>query len=173
MLIDRCITNSLMYLSPRQRYLILFMLILRRGRLKLNEVVAECLRLGLKCKSIEKYLLELVNKGDIVFDGEKYVLNECLQHYANTLYDLIEDLRRLEEQVMLGNMDTAYVVSRILTIPAILITLASSEEVDEYSKSIYAFITILQLELFTTLSKVNKNFREMIKSIESALSSTD
>lgn len=173
MLIDKCITNSLMYLSPRKRYLILFMLILRRGKLKLNEVIAECLRLGLKCKSIEKYLLELVNKGDIVFDGEKYVLNEYLQHYANTLYDLIEDLRHLEEQVMLGSIDIAYIISRTLTTPAILITLASGEEVDEYSKSIYVFITVLQLELFTTLSKVNKNFREMVKSIENTLSSTN
>lgn len=169
-LVDRCIIHALRYLSPPRRYLILLLLILRKGKLKLNEIYAECSRLGIDCNNLEKHLTKMVEKEEIVFDGEAYSLNSVLAHYADTLYDLISDLRELEERVYRRDVDLAYIISRTLTLPAILVTLASSgEDVDKYSKLVYVFYSAIQLELFTLLSRYNSVFRELMKSIEQTL----
>lgn len=171
MLIDKCIARALRYFSPPIRYLVLLLLTLRRGRLKIEEIYVECSRLGVNCSNLEKYLVRMIEKEEIVFDGETYSLSNVLAPYADTLYDLISDLRELEEHVYRGDVNLAYVISHILTLPAILVTLTSNEgSVDKYSKLIYMFYSAVQLELFTLLSGHNNVFREAVKSIEQSLS---
>ncbi len=161
--------RALRGLSTSRRYLIVILAALRRGEQKLSEIASYCMVLGIPCTKIDKYLDYYAAKGLIVKREEKYRLTEEGQYYADLLYDLLLDSKDLVERVISGDVDLNYIVSRTMTLPAMLVTIISEGSMNIYVKAVYSFISLLQLEVFNTLSRVSVEFQNVIKTIDKLL----
>ncbi len=164
-----CIRKALKGLATNRRYLVIILTALRTGEQNLSEITLHCLNLGVTCTRIKEYLDKYVVKGLVIKTEEKYKLTEEGQYYADLLYDLLLDLRDLVERVISGSIDLNYIVSRTMTIPAMLITITSESSVNIYFRTIYSFVSLLQLEVFNMLTRISVEFRNIIKTIDKLL----
>ncbi len=164
-----CLRRALKGLSISRRYLVVILIALRRGEQSLSEITSYCLNLGIPCTRIKEYLDYYAVKGVVTKIEEKYKLAEDGRYYADLLYDLLLDSKDLMERILSGNVDLNYIVSRTMTLPAMLITITSEGSVNVFSKTMYSFIALLQLEVFNMLSRVSVEFQNIIKTIDKLL----
>ncbi len=163
--------QALKVLAPTARKIIVVLKSLYKGELSEEEILADCLLLYHKCKSVKPVLRYLEELGVVTWKPwtQRYVLTEYGKAVAEALMDIVVDIHRLIETSLKNKIDLVDLYVQLVTPAMSMIEIAMgarSKGERMLALTIHAYISLLLASVLSILAREDPRFTSILSELE-------